>query len=184
MPFWPLALCLWKDSSSSRCQQDRISLKSETRRRQVLLNSSVLFFRVKVIGTSSTPKMCSTKASTCRQMLTSYQSDGSHGRDLSSLFIPMTMSGFNRIGLDKQDCQQAAATRNGRKSEHHPWATSRHLAGIVSVPSGHCMLCTTSCPEFRNLGPGSLPLLSIDRGLQPFGACADHMYIRELFCQS
>ena len=79
----------------------------------------------------------------------------------------MTMSGFNRIGLNKQDCQQAAATRNGRKSEHHPWATSRHLAGIVSVLSGHSMLCTTSCPEFRNLGPGSLPLLSIDRGLCP-----------------
>ena len=34
--------------------------------------------------------------------------------------------------------QQAVATCNGRKSDHHPWAKSRHLAGMVSVVDRFC----------------------------------------------
>ena len=119
------------------------------------------------------PKMCSTKASTCRQIV--IRVHGSHDRDLSSLLIAMTMSGFTRslqIGLDEQDCHQTAATHNGRKSEHHPWPTSRHLAGVVSVLSGQ------SIQSSGNLGHGTLPFSSTVPVLQPFGAYANHMYIR------
>ena len=64
---------------------------------------------------ATTPKMCSTKASTCRR------------------WQCQPLPGSCKIGLGKQDCQQAAATRNGCKSEHHPWAACRDLAGMASV---------------------------------------------------